>query len=160
MAHLYTASGSKVYIAPSVAAEPADATAYAALTWTEIGFLSNIGEYGDESSLQTGAVVGDARVRKAKGARDAGTLTLTVFPDPDDDGQAALIAAEATNSNYPIKIVEPNRLNATGTDGIDYMTVLVSSKRKALGGNDTIVTRTFNAAITSKITEVAPTAGS
>jgi hypothetical protein len=159
MAHLYTASGSKVYIAPSVVSAPADAAAYAGLTWTEIGFLSNIGEYGDEASLQTGSVVGDARVRKAKGARDAGTLTITVYPDPDDDGQAALIAAEGTNSNYPIKIVEPNRLDDDGTDGIDYMTVLVSSKRKTLGGNDTIVTRTFNAAINSSIVEVAPTAG-
>jgi hypothetical protein len=160
MAELYTASGAKLYIAPSVASEPVDAAAYAALTWTEVGFLSNIGEYGDEASLQTGAVIGDARVRKAKGSRDAGTLTITVYPDPEDDGQTALIAAEATNNNYPIKIVEPNRLNATGTDGIDYMIVLVSSKRKALGGNDTIVTRTFNAAVNSKITEVAPTAGS
>ena len=91
MAELYTASGSKLYIAPSVAAEPADAAAYAALTWVEVGFLSNIGEYGDEASLQTGAVIGDARVRKAKGSRDAGTLTITVYPDPDDLGQAALI---------------------------------------------------------------------
>lgn len=158
MANLYTASGSKLFIAPSVAAEPANAAAYAALTWTEIGFLSNIGEYGDESSLQTGAVIGDSRIRKAKGARDAGTLAITVYPDPQDVGQAALIAAEGTNNNFPIKIVEPNRLNAGGTDGIDYMLVLVASKRKALGGNDTIVTRTFSAAINSKITEVAPTA--
>ncbi len=31
------ASGTKVFVAPAVTTEPADAAAYAALTWTEVG---------------------------------------------------------------------------------------------------------------------------
>lgn len=160
LSNIYTAAGAKVYIAPSQATQPADATAYAGLTWTEIKGLQTIGEYGDESSAVTGAIIGDSRQRKAKGARDAGTLALTCAHWPDDAGQAALVAAEGTNNNYPLKIVVPNRLNATGTDEIDYMVGLVMSKRLNLGSNDTIVSRTFSVGINSAITEVAPTAGS
>jgi hypothetical protein len=159
LSNIYTAAGAKVFIAPSQAATPADATAYAGLTWTEIKGLQTIGEYGDESAAVTGAIIGDARTRKAKGARDAGTLALTAANWPDDPGQAALVAAEATNNNYPFKIVVPNRVNASGTDGIDYMVGLVMSKRLNLGSNDTIVTRTFSVAVNSAITEVPPTAG-
>lgn len=160
LSNIYTPAGAKVSIASSQATQPADATAYAGLTWTEIKGLQTIGEYGDESAAVTGAIIGDARTRKAKGARDAGTLALTAAHWPDDPGQAALIAAEGTNNNYPIRIVVPNRINATGTDEIDYFVGLVMSKRLNLGSNDTIVSRTFSVAVNSAITEVPPTAGS
>src|SRR5215213_1023398 len=142
LSSIYTASVSKVFIAPSQASIPADATAYAGLTWTEIKGLQTIGEYGDESAAVTGAIIGDSRTRKAKGARDAGTLALTAAHWPDDPGQVALVAAEAGNNNYPFKIVIPNRLTANGTDEINYTTGLVMSKRLNLGSNDTIVSRT------------------
>jgi hypothetical protein len=157
MARLYTASGTKVFIAPAQASEPANAAAYAALTWTEITGIESVGEFGDESSIVTGAAIGDGRINKAKGARDAGGMSLVVFPDPEDDGQLALIAAEATNLYYPIKVEEPNKLTGGGTNGIDYFMGLVSSKRKNIGNNDNIVRRTFNIAVTSKVTEVVPT---
>lgn len=159
MANLRTPTGTKIFIGPSQATEPANAAAYAGLTWTEVGMVRSVPAYGDQASIQSGAVVGDARVRKAKGARDAGDTEIVVYPDPEDDGQNALIAAEATNNYYPFKVVKPDRLNATGTDGIDYFMGLVTSKRESGGENDTIVTKTFAVGITSKITEVAPTAG-
>ncbi|RAI25882.1 hypothetical protein CH340_25330, partial [Rhodoplanes serenus] len=77
--------------------------------------VRSVPSYGDQASIQSGAVVGDARVRKAKGARDAGDTEIVVYPDPADTGQQALIAAEATNLYYPFKVVNPDRLNATGT---------------------------------------------
>lgn len=158
MANIRTPSGLKLYIGPSQAAEPANAAAYAGLTWTEIGMLRSAPAYGDQASIVSGAVLGDGRMRKAKGARDAGDTEIVVYPDPEDDGQAALVAAEATNNYYPIKVVHPNRLNAGGTDGIDYFMALITSKRGSGGENDAIVTDTFGCAVTSKITPVAPTA--
>jgi hypothetical protein len=155
---IFTATGTKLFIAPSVAAEPANAAAYAGLTWTEIAMIETVGEYGDESSIINFAVLGDGRQRKAKGARDAGTLPITTAHIADDAGQLALIAAEATYNNYPFKIVLPNRLNAAGTDEINYFIGLVTSKRLNVGGNDNVVRKTFNVAVNSKITEVAPTA--
>jgi hypothetical protein len=158
MAAIFTATGTKVYIAPSQASTPANAAAYQGLTWTEIGFVETIGEYGDESSIINFAVLGDGRQRKAKGARDAGALSLTTAHIADDTGQQALEAAEATYNNYPFKIVLPNRLATAGDDEEDYFMGLVTSKRLNVGGNDNVVRRTFNIAVNSAITVVPPTA--
>lgn len=160
MGDIFTATGAKIYIGPSVTVDSADTLGeFAALSWTEIKMVETIGEYGDSSSVVSAAVLGDGRMRKAKGARDAGNMDLVVFPVADDAGQAALIAAEATYANYAVKVTLPNRLNATGTDEINYFRVLVMSKRKNIGGNDNIVRQTFSLGINSPILEVAATAG-
>lgn len=157
---LTTASGARLFIGPSVTAATNTAALYAALTWVEVGLVEDLGEGGDQSSAVTGAALGDARTRKAKGARDAGTRNIVVFDDPSDLGQQAMVAAEASNSNFAFKIVSPNRLNATGTDGIEYFRGLVMGKRKRMGTNDNIIRRTFDIGINSAIAEVPPTAGS
>jgi hypothetical protein len=154
MGEIFTAAGTKVFIAPAQAAEPANATAYAALTWTEIKLVENAGEYGDEAGAVTFASLGDSRTRKGKSARDAGTMTLVCGYDGTDPGQAAMEAAEKTNSNYPFKVSLPNRLTPGGTDEINYFTGLVMSRRKNVGTNDNVVRRTYAVAINSGITEV------
>jgi hypothetical protein len=159
MADVFTATGTKLFIAPSQATTPANAAAYAALSWTEVTLLENIGEYGDQSSIITAAVIGDGRMRKAKGARDAGEFPIVAFPKYTDAGQAAHIAAEATYNTYPIKVELPNKLNATGTNELNYFEALITSKRRNVGGNDNIVRDTFNAAVNTAITVTAPTSG-
>lgn len=160
MADIFTATGTIISIGP-VAASTVDTLAeISALTpYVAIGLVETIGEYGDESSAVTFSALSDARTRKAKGARDAGTLAITCALDSADAGQAALIAAEATNLNFAFKVVLPNRLNETGTDEINYFRGLVMSKRKNVGGNDNVVRYTFNVGINSEVYEVAPTAG-
>jgi hypothetical protein len=157
MAAIFTATGTKLSIAPSVAAEPANAAAYAALSWVEVGFMETIGEYGDESASIDFAVLGDGRVRKAKGARNAGALSVTVAHIPDDAGQQDLEDAEATYNNYPFKVELPNKLTSGGTNEFQYFIGLVMSKRLNVGGNDNVVRRTFNIGVNSKITTVVPT---
>lgn len=157
MAEVFTATGTKVFIAPSQTTTPANAAAYGALIWTEIGLLESIGEYGDQSSIITAAVIGDGRMRKAKGARDAGDMSLTLFPKVGDAGQAALVAAEGGYNTFPIKVVLPNRLTSAGTDEINYMVALVTSKRRNVGGNDNIVRDTVTMAVESAITTVNAT---
>jgi hypothetical protein len=150
-------NGTKVYISTSVTSVPADAAAYAALSWTEIGDVESIGDYGDEAPILTAQTLQDERVFKAKGARDAGTLAITCLDRPDDTGQIAVIAAEATKFNYPIKVVLPNRLTVSGTDQIEYFIGLVTSKRLSVGDNSSFIKRVFNVAINSAITTVAAT---
>lgn len=159
MSDIFTATGAKLFIGPSVTNTTDTAAEYAALTWTEVGLIETLGEFGDESNEVTFAVLGDGRIRKAKGARNAGTLAITVAHASDDTGQQAMIAAEATYSNYAFKVVLPNRLNATGTDEIQYFRGLVMSKRQNIGNNDNVVRRTFNLGVNSEIVTVAPTAG-
>ena len=158
-ARVYTASGSKVYIAPSVATEPANAAAYAALTWTEVTAIESIGEFGDQAGIVTGAVIGDGRARKGKGTANAGDLTITCFHNPEDAGQAAMLAAASpgSNVNYPFKIVIGNRLSGSGTDEINYFIGLVTSARINVGNNENLVRITYATSVNSKLTTVAPT---
>jgi hypothetical protein len=157
MADVFTATGAKLHIAPAEATTPANAAAYAALTWTEVTLIESLGEYGDSSSIITAAVLGDGRMRKAKGARDAGEMAVVLFPKASDAGQDALIAAEGTYNTYPFKVTLPNRLSGGGTDEINYFLGLVTSKRRNVGNNDNIVRDTFNIAVNTAITITDPT---
>lgn len=153
MGDIVTASGAKMYIGPAVTSTSADSLAeFAAVTaWTEIGLIESLGEYGDESSAVTFAALGDGRMRKAKGARDAGTIALTVAHDPTDTGQAAMEAAEATNNNYAFKVTLPDGPTDAYTDTTQYFRGLVMSKRKNVGSNDNVIRSTYNVGINSEI---------
>src|SRR5215210_8942445 len=100
MADITTASGTKIYVSSAAAAASVDTQAeFEALTWVEVGLVEDVGEFGDESNPVTFAALGDARVRRSKGARDAGILSITCGWDTADVGQIKLIAAEASNTD-------------------------------------------------------------
>jgi hypothetical protein len=152
MGDIVTASGTRYFIGPAGTSAQFDTLAEfeAVSVWTEIGLVENGGEYGDEASAVTGAALGDGRIRKAKGARDAGTLALVCFHDPLDPGQAALVAAEQTNDNYVFKVVLPD--GPVGfSDSIEYFRGLVMSRRKQVNTNDNIIRLMVNIGINSEI---------
>jgi len=153
----YAAAGASISIAPSVTVEPANAAAYLALTWTVIGSVFSLADYGDQSQILTATTLQENRVFKAKGPRDAGTLALTVLDRYDDAGQVALIAAQATQFMYPIKITLPNQLTTGGTAQIDYLCAFVVSQRLTVGTASDIAKRLFQLAINTKVTTSAPT---
>ena len=155
MGDIVTASGTRFYIGGSSVTSAVDTLAEfeAISVWTEVGLLEDLGEVGDEASSVTGAAIGDGRIRKAKGARDAGTMNVICFHDPLDVGQDALIAAEATNNNYPFKLVLPDSPSGAYSDTIQYFRGLVMSKRLRVGTNDNIIRRTFNVGVNSEIFE-------
>jgi hypothetical protein len=154
MGDIVTASGSRFYIGAAVATTAADTLAeFTAMTgWTEVGLVEDLGELGDESSAVTGAAIGDGRIRKAKGARDAGTLAVVCFHDPTDAGQLAVVAAEGGNNNYAFKIVLPDG-PAGYSDTIRYFRGLVMSQRMRMGTNDNILRRMFNIGVNSEVFE-------
>jgi hypothetical protein len=156
MGDITTASGAKIYIGPAVASTVDTLSEFTALSgWTEVGLVNNLGEYGDESSSVKFSVLNEGRTRKAKGTRDAGSMTLRVGRDTNDVGQAALVAAEATSNKFAFKIVYPDRLTPTGTDSMDYFRALVMSKKNGGGTSDDVLTKTFMLDIDSEIFEVA-----
>lgn len=152
MGDIVTASGTRYYIGPAGTSTQFDTIAeFEAVTvWTEIGLVENGGEFGDEASSVTGAALGDGRIRKAKGARDAGTLALVCFHDPTDTGQLAVDAAEATNDNYTFKVVLPDG-PAGYSNTIQYFRGLVMSKRLQVNTNDNILRKMYNIGINSEI---------
>ncbi len=156
MGDIQTTSGARFYIGGhSVTSTQMDTLAEfeANTTWTEVGLIEDLGEVGDESSEVTGAAIGDGRIRKAKGARNAGTMAIKCFHDPLDTGQLAMIAAEATNDNYPFKIILPDSPSGAYSDTIQYFRGLVMSKRLQLGTNDNLMRRMFNVGVNSEIFE-------
>ena len=150
-----TAAGSKIYIGPVRTAATDTIAEYAALAWVEIGEVETLGEFGDESASVNFLAVGDARNRKLKGARDAGTLALTVGRDPLDPGQTALRAAEKGKFEYAFKVVAADAPDEDHTDSVYYFGALVMSARDNYGNADNVVRTTFNLGINTEILEEA-----
>ena len=152
---IQTTSGTKFYISSAAVASTVDDVAgYEALTWTEVGEVEDLGNVGDVSAEVTGAAIGDSRIRKAKGARNGGTMNVICFDSvPADTGQMAVIAAEGTNDNYAFKIELPDAPPGVGsTPTIQYFRGLVMSNELRLGTNDNIRRRAFNIGVNSEQT--------
>lgn len=152
-------SGAKIYISasgavPTANSTAADASDYAALTYVEIGDVESVSEFGDEAQTITAQTLGDARVRKRKGVRDAGDITITVLNNPLDNGQKAMVAAEATEFTYAFKVVLADGADSNDTDSVFYFRALVSSARLSGLQPNEIIKRTFVALIDSEIVEV------
>ncbi len=157
MGDIVTASGSRIFIGPAIASTIDTLAEFQALSaWTEVGLIEDLGEDGDEASAVTGESVGDGRVRKAKGSRDAGTKTVVCFHDPLDAGQIQMSSAQQdTTNNYAFKEVL-NDGPVGYNDTIRYFRGLVMSERQRKGTNNNIVRNTYNVAINSAIyTDVA-----
>lgn len=147
-----SAAGAKIYIGTTAAA--ANETQFAADTYTEIKEVEDLGELGDESEAITFAGLSEARVKKLKGARDAGTLVLVVGRDPLDAGQIAIKAAEKTSFEYNFKIVANDAPDADHTNSVYYFRGLVMSARDNYGQQNNVVRTTFNIGINTAILEV------
>ena len=149
-----TLSGSTFSIGPQVAGTVDTLAEFEALSYVEVGEVEDFGELGDESSVVSFAAVGDARVRKGKGARDGGTMVLVVGKDPLDAGQLALKAAERTTFEYAIKVELSDAPTAGHTNTTTYFRGLVMSQRDRYGQNDNIVRTVFNIGVNSAPIEV------
>lgn len=149
-------TGAKIFIGPTTPA--ATETAYEALSWTEIKEVESIGEFGDQASTIEFTSLGDARVRKRKGVRNAGDMTVTVANDALDPGQQAVVAAEATEFAYAFKVVLADGADANDTDSTFYFHALVGSARLSNLSANEIVKRAFNLLIDTAIIEVPSTA--
>lgn len=145
--------GTKIFIGPVATSD--DTSTYAALTpWVEIGEVESIGEFGDAASAINFTSLSSARVRKRKGARDAGDVSVVCANIPDDPGQLAAIAAEGTKYRYAFKVVAADAESEDFTDSEFYFGALVMSKRLNVGASNAVNKRTINLAIDTDIHEV------
>lgn len=160
-----TAAGSSIFIAPQAGFAAIDLTdpdadiidAFEALTWTEIGEVEDLGEFGDEASEITFTALSDRRVRKFKGTFNGGTVTVQAGSDPSDAGQAAMIAAFASDLDFPFKIMLNDQITLAGTPTTLYFGGKVMSKRRNVGNVENVVRQNFPIGVNTKIYEVAAT---
>jgi hypothetical protein len=146
-------TGAQIFIGP-INTTAADETDYGALSYTEIGEVESIGEFGDQASTITFTSLGDARVRKRKGVRDAGDLSVVCANDPLDAGQIAAIAAQTTENTYAFKVTLADAADGNDTDSTFYFRALVASSRLNVGAANEMIKRTFNLLIDSAIVEI------
>lgn len=162
MAQLYPVAGAKISIGPAanVPDDDADAADFASVVWTEIKGWQTMGSVGDTATLITESVISNARDLKAKGTRNAGSMQNNFIILPNDAGQLALIAAEATSNNYPFKIeFDDAPAGADPTPTIKYFYGIVMSANEQGGGANTARLLQGNIEVNSNVVTVAPTTG-
>lgn len=135
MSKIFATAGAKLHIGAAKAFTGTDFTASDFTTgtpsWTEIGGTTNLGSAGDTSELITTNHIGEARTRKLKGTRNAGSMQVLIDLDYADAGQLALIAAEKTDDTYAFRITF-NDAPAGGTPSYRYFVALVMSAAEQL----------------------------
>lgn len=130
----HTSAGSKLYIGGSSLENPADDV------FQEVGEVVNIGEFGRVYAEVTHINLSDRNVKKHKGSRNDGTITLQLAKDMDDDGQDDLRVALDIDLDYNFKITENDDPGGTGDSGtISYFKAKVMSFTTNIGGPDQIV---------------------
>lgn len=153
----YTARGTRLYIGPAVATVPANAAAYAALTWTEVRNVRTFSPFGEVRPVISRVVVGREYPVKKVGPADPGDLAVMIYPDDGDAGQIALASAARTRSKYAVKIGYPigSRITPSASISLRYFSALVTANANQLGSADDIATEQFNLAVVSQIIRVA-----
>jgi hypothetical protein len=145
---LITAKGTKVFIAKGanlLPAAPGDAAAYDALTWTEVGMIEDVGEFGPDASIGSFTPIGTGIACKFMGTTDNGEITLSIAKTTTDTGLAALVARQGNPDSIAMKI----QLSAVGTTTSGHTTPakfqryffpgLVAAAKVTVGTGDDVV---------------------
>lgn len=90
MSDVFTSAGTKLEVAAETPTTR-DETEFSALTYTEVGEVTDMGEYGAEFETVTHNPLGTRRTVKRKGTVNDGALTMQLGRVPSDAGQQILI---------------------------------------------------------------------
>ena len=142
----FTSAGTTLSISAGTAATY-NQIGFEALTFTEIGEVSEMGEFGRQYNLVTFNTLGDRRTVKRKGSYNDGTIACQMARVPSDVGQTILTTAVNSDASYSIKIELQD-----GT--IFYTTAQIMSYTTNIGNVDQITSATVNMEIDNDIIEV------
>lgn len=141
-----TSAGSVLAIS---AATPAtfDSTGYAALTYTDIGEITDLGEFGREYALVTHNPVDNRGTVKKKGSFNEGSMTVQLGLDTDDAGQILAKAAAGSDNNYSFELTDQK-------GDVYYFQAQVMSWKVGVGSVDQITSATMVLELTTSDTGV------
>lgn len=157
----HTAAGTRLYIGTTLDVDfdsltdqqIADAIDNDSLV--EIGELEDIQEFGDTAAEVTFTALGDRRVRKAKGSFNAGNLSGTCAFDSGDAGQAAILAALATDFDYNFKVVFNDASpGSPSSPTAQYMRGKVMGAPITPGNADNVIRRALTIGINTAIVQI------
>lgn len=121
-----------------------NAAGFAALSWTVVGEVTDLPEFGVSYNLVTHNPIADRQTKKYKGAYNNGTLSVVLARDDDDAGQIVALAALASDNDYSFRITYQDST-------IDYFRGKVMSFTSAAGGVDSIVNRNMRIELSNDV---------
>lgn len=126
------------------AAAPAtfNAAGYAALAWTAVGEVTDLGEFGREFALVTHIPLASRGTVKKKSSFNEGSISLQLGLDTDDAGQIMIKTANLSDNDYSFKVTTQN-------GDLYNMQAQVMSWKVGIGGVDQITAATVSLEITS-----------
>ncbi|HEX8048440.1 hypothetical protein [Rhizobium sp.] len=137
MANKSTKKGSKVYVCETAQNADLTASAYAALTWVQVGKVGNIGDFGSDSTINNYNTLDEPVQQKQKGVSNAGDPELEVASIADDAGQIILRTfGDPPNINNIAIKVERNDAPQGKTNTVFYSRGVVSGPLYPGGGSD------------------------
>jgi hypothetical protein len=128
----HTASGTKLFIGGKTTTPSLETS------WTEVGEVSDLGEFGRKYNKVEVKSLSTRGIRKAKGSFDDGAISLGIHADDPDAGQTKLRTALDDDTAYNFK-VEENDAPTGGTPTKSVFKALVMSMPKTIGQGDNTV---------------------
>lgn len=145
-----TSTGMKYYVSAALPATE-DKAGYDALTWTEVGEIVSIGEYGGTQEQVNHTPLATGLVEKYKGATDNGNITLEMGRDATDAGQALLLAGSNGAAKYTVhshKVEYPQ-------GEIDAFQGLIFGYNKNPGAINSIVSANSSVGINTEVIDIS-----
>jgi hypothetical protein len=141
-----TSAGSSLSIATGLPVTY-DGAGYAALVYTIIGEVTDIGEFGRMHALVTHIPVATRRVQKFKGSYNNGSVVVQMGRDQANAGQTAAKAAVLSDASYSFKVVLQDLTKI-------YFTGKVMDYKSHVGTVDIITGASMTIEIDSDVVEV------
>lgn len=150
MSNVFTSAGT-IYAVSAAAPATYDAAGFAALTFTTVAEVTDLGEYGPTYEVVTHNPLDTRRTVKRKGTVNDQALTMQLGRDPSDAGQALLIAgvdgaAKDTVHSHKITLQD-------GT--VQYVTGQIYSYTTNVGSINQITGASVTVELDNEIIEVA-----
>ena len=124
-----------------------NASGYGALTFTTIGEVTDLGEFGREYNLITHNPIGTRGTVKLKGSFNEGSISMQLGLDTDDSGQILAKAASLSDSDYSFVITTQNGDKY-------YFQAKVMSFKVGVSSVDSVTSATVSLELTSSNTGV------
>ncbi len=157
MSNIKTGTGCTLAIGTTLAAPNGTQAEYEADSYTTVGQVETIGEFGDQRAIVSFIDLASGRTQKARGAADAGDSVITYAHQTAEGGQDAIKAAyEATSQatdefNFRVMLNDQISVNPTKF----YFRARVTQRRVQEIKNDGVIMVQAQLAITTAILEVA-----
>lgn len=152
---IFATAGAKLYIGGPLNGPAVTEASFSGQTglWKEVKSLETIGSVGDVSEEVTSNLIGESRTIKMKGTRNAGTMEVVAAIDYSDEGQLAVLAAEATPNNYAFRLVF-NDAPVGGTPSQRLFVALVISVQEQLDDANSVMKLNLSLGVNSNVVRV------